>query len=176
MQVEGPPAPGTALSGGFLDLIKDSSPISQFVLVVLVIFSIVSWGIILYKLWTFNRIQAQSSRFLEIFRRSTKFSEVQAVCQSLNDSPLVGIFLAGYAELNLPLRQPASAPNPAHAPTQTPPRPVVKSLVSVDRALMRASNVETNKLEKHITFLATTAAVTPFIGLFGTALGMIAAL
>ena len=89
MQVEGATAPGTALSGGFLDLIKDSSPISQFVLVVLVIFSIVSWGIILYKLWTFNRIQAQSSRFLEIFRRSTKFSEVQGVCQSLNDSPLV---------------------------------------------------------------------------------------
>ena len=173
MQVEGATAPGTALSGGFLDLIKDSSPISQFVLVVLVIFSIVSWGIILYKLWTFNRIQSQSSRFLEIFRRSTKFSEVQAVCQSLNDSPLVGIFLAGYAELNLQLRQSGGGAN-----TATPaaaPRPVLKSLVSVDRALMRASNVETNKLEKHITFLATTAAVTPFIGLFGTVLGIISA-
>ena len=50
---------------------------------------------------------------------------------------------------------------------------MLKSLVSVDRALMRASNVETNKLEKHMTFLATTAAVTPFIGLFGTVLGII---
>jgi biopolymer transport protein TolQ len=171
MQVEGATAPATALGGGFLDLIKDSSPISQFVLAILVIFSIVSWGIILYKLWTFNRIQSQSARFLEIFRRSTKFSEVQAVCQSLNDSPLVGIFLAGYAELNLQLRQTSSSGNPA-----TPaPRPALKSLVSVDRALMRASNVETNRLEKHITFLATTAAVTPFIGLFGTVLGIISA-
>ena len=115
MQVEGATAPAPALGGGFLDLIKDSSPISQFVLAVLVIFSIVSWGIILYKLWTFNRIQSQSSRFLEIFRRSTKFSEVQAVCQSLNDSPLVGIFLAGYAELNLQLRQAAGGANPATA-------------------------------------------------------------
>ena len=77
------------------------------------IFSIVSWGIILYKLWTFNRIQAQSTRFLEIFRRSAKFSEVQAVCQSLNDSPLVGIFLAGYAELNLQLRQAGGSANTA---------------------------------------------------------------
>ena len=76
---------------------------------VLVVFSIVSWGIILYKLWSFNRIKAQSARFIEIFRRSAKFSEVQAVCQSLNDSPLVGIFLAGYAELNLQLRQPVRA-------------------------------------------------------------------
>ena len=172
MQVEGATAPAPALSGGFLDLIKESSAISQFVLAILVIFSIVSWGIILYKLWTFNRIQAQSSRFLEIFRRSTKFSEVQAVCQSLNDSPLVGIFLAGYAELNLQLRQ---GTGNAAAATSPAARPVLKSLISVDRALMRASNVETNKLEKHITFLATTAAVTPFIGLFGTVLGIISA-
>jgi biopolymer transport protein TolQ len=172
MQVEGATAPATPLSGGFLDLIKDSSPISQFVLAILVIFSIVSWGIILYKLWTFNRIQSQSTRFLEIFRRSAKFSEVQAVCQSLNDSPLVGIFLSGYAELNLQLRQATGAANSATAPAS---RPMLKSLVSVDRALMRASNVETNKLEKHITFLATTAAVTPFIGLFGTVLGIISA-
>jgi biopolymer transport protein TolQ len=174
MQVEGATAPAPALSGGFLDLIRDSSPISQFVLAVLVIFSIVSWGIILYKLWTFNRIQAQSSRFLEIFRRSTKFSEVQGVCQSLSDSPLVGIFLAGHAELNLQLRQTSGGAASA-TPAPVPPRPVLKSLVSVDRALMRASNVETNKLEKHITFLATTAAVTPFIGLFGTVLGIISA-
>jgi biopolymer transport protein TolQ len=95
MQVESAPAPSTALSGGFFDLIKSSfaTPVSAFVLGALILFSIVSWGIIFYKLWTFNRIQSQSSRFLEIFRRSTKFSEVQAVCQSLNDSPLVGIFV-----------------------------------------------------------------------------------
>ena len=139
----------------------------------LICFSVTSWGIILYKLCSFNRIQSQSTQFLEIFRRSTKFSEVQAVCQSLNDSPLVGIFLAGYAELNLQLRQPdaAGAANPG-APA---PRPTLKSLAGVDRALLRASNVEVNKLEKRITFLATTAAVTPFIGLFGTVWGIIGA-
>ena len=175
MQVEGATAPAPALGGGFLDLIKDSSPISQFVLAILVVFSIVSWGIILYKLWTFNRIQSQSTRFLEIFRRSSKFSEVQAVCQSLNESPLVGIFLAGYAELNLQLRQTAGGAASATSQVAASARPVLKSLISVDRALMRASNVETNKLEKHITFLATTAAVTPFIGLFGTVLGIISA-
>jgi biopolymer transport protein TolQ len=173
MQADGTPAP--ALGGGFIDLIKSSSAISQAVLAILVVFSVVSWGIILYKLWAFNRIQSQSTRFLEIFRRSSKFSEVQAVCQSLNESPLVGIFLSGYAELNLQLRQPNAVANPATTPPAQPPRPSLKSLTGVDRALMRASNVETNKLEKHITFLATTAAVTPFIGLFGTVLGIIAA-
>ena len=178
MQADGAAAPSHALGGGFIDLIKTSfsTPLSAFVLGTLIIFSIVSWGIILYKLWTFNRIQSQSTRFLEIFRRSTKFSEVQAVCQSLNDSPLVGIFLAGYAELNLQLRQaPGGANTGSNPAVPSQPRPQLKSLVSVDRALMRASNIETNRLEKHVTFLATTAAVTPFIGLFGTVLGIIGA-
>ncbi len=143
------------------------------VLGLLILFSATSWGVIFYKLLSFSRIQSQSHRFLEIFRRSSKFSEVQAVCQSLNDSALVGIFLAGYAELNLQLRQPTAgaAANPG-APA---PRPTLRSLTAVDRALLRASNVEVNKLEKRITFLATTAAVTPFIGLFGTVWGIIVA-
>jgi biopolymer transport protein TolQ len=168
LQVEGAPAP--SLSGGMIGLVR-SVP-ALIVLSLLVLLSVVSWGIIFYKLWAFNRIKRQSARFLEIFRRSTKFSEVQAVCQSLTESPLVGIFQAGYAELNLQLRQPGAATaNPA-APA---PRPLLKSVAGVDRALLRASNVEVNKLEQRITFLATTAAIAPFIGLFGTVWGIIGA-
>jgi biopolymer transport protein TolQ len=173
MQAEGATAPSpSALGGGVIGLIRESSPTAKIVLAILVVFSILSWGIILYKLWSFNRIQSQTTKFLDIFRRSSKFSEVQGVCQSLSQSPLVGIFLSGYAELNLQLRQGAGgATNP---PTPSP-RPVLKSLAAVDRALMRASNVEVIKLEQRITFLATTAAVTPFIGLFGTVFGIISA-
>jgi biopolymer transport protein TolQ len=162
-------APARSLSGGMLHLV--SSLPARVVLGLLIVFSVASWGIILYKLLSFSRMQSQSNRFLEIFRRSTKFSEVQAVCQSLNDSPLVGIFQAGFAELNLQLRQSPTAANPG-GPA---PRSTLKSLAAVDRALLRASNVEVNKLEKRITFLATTAAVTPFIGLFGTVWGIIGA-
>ena len=168
LQGEGTPTP--SLNGGMIGLVK-SVP-ALVVLGLLLVLSVVSWGIIFYKLLSFSRIQSQSGRFLEIFPRSTKFSEVQAVCQSLNDSPLVGIFQAGYAELNLQLRQPnAAAANPGAAA----PRAVLKSLAGVDRALLRASNVEVSKLEKRITFLATTAAIAPFIGLFGTVWGIIGA-
>jgi biopolymer transport protein TolQ len=170
LQVEGAPAPSLS-GGGMIGLVR-SVP-ALIVLGLLLLLSVVSWGIIFDKLWSFNRTRRQSARFLEIFRRSTKFSEVQAVCQSLTESPLVGIFQAGYAELNLQLRQ----PNPAAAgnPTAPSPRPVLKSVAGVDRALLRASNVEVNKLEKRIVFLATTAAVAPFIGLFGTVWGIIGA-
>lgn len=170
VQAEGTPPPAADLD--IVSLIADASIVSQTVFAILVIFSIISWGIILDKLVSFARIQRQSTRFLEIFRRSTKFSEVQAVCRSLSQSPLVGLFQAGYAELNLQLRQ----TNPQTAnPAANPGRPTLKTLGGIDRALLRASMVEVNKLERRVGFLATTASITPFIGLFGTVWGIMGA-
>jgi len=155
-----------------LSLIARSTGVAIGVLVTLAIFSVASWGIFLYKWWTFGRSQRQSSSFLDIFRRSNKFSEVQAVCRSLGDSPLVGLFQSGYAELTAQLRQ--QMPDGTH-PSSAAVRPTLKSLASVDRALMRASVVEITKLERRLPFLATTASVTPFIGLLGTVWGILMA-
>jgi biopolymer transport protein TolQ len=148
------------------------SYLTMGVLLILGTISIVSWGIILYKLWVFRRTQEQTTQFLEVFRRSNKFSEVQAVCRSLSASPLVGLFQSGYAELTAQLRQ--ASPDVSNGPNPKPGsgRPTLKSLPAVDRALLRASVVEINKLEVHIPFLATAASVSPFIGLFGTVWGI----
>ena len=167
-------------SGGsaFLEILANSSRISKIVLIILALFSIVSWGITFYKLWTFRRLRRQTATFLDVFRRSNKFSEVQAVCASLKDSPLVGLFQAGYAELTAQLRQntpAADAPALGSNPRTPAGRPTLKSLTAVDRALLRASVVEVNKLEHRVSFLATTAAITPFIGLFGTVVGILMA-
>ena len=105
LQVQGGGASDAAADQDVLHLVARSSPVSKVVLLVLILFSIASWAVILYKLWTLNRAQRQSGTFLEVFRRSSKFSEVQAVCKTLGESPLVGIFQAGYAELNTQLRQ-----------------------------------------------------------------------
>ena len=147
---------------------------SKFVLGLLAAFSVTSWGIVLQKWWMFRRTRKQSQSFIEVFRRSSKFSEVQAVCASLKDSPLVGLFQSGYAELTAQLRQQTPPADPAN-PRPPAARPTLKSLAGVDRALMRAAAVEVNKLEKHIGFLGTTAAITPFIGLFGTVVGIMIA-
>jgi biopolymer transport protein TolQ len=155
--------------GGVIDLVLRSGPVAKFVLLILASFSIVSWGIILHKLWHFYRIQKQTARFLEVFRRSTKFSEVHAVCQSFVISPLAGIFQAGYAELSTQLRQ--AGPSPA-SPGAPPARPMLKSLSSVDRALLRAAAVEVTRIERNLSVLATTASISPFIGLFGTVWGI----
>ncbi len=177
LQADGNPAPAlrTTTTGTISTILSSLSAVSIAVLSFLVLFSIVSWGVFLFKLWTFRRGARQSAQFLDVFRRSSKFSEVQAVCRSLGDSPLVGLFQAGYAELTAQLRQQPGHDAAAAHPGGAAPRPTLKSLPAVDRALMRASAVELNKLERFVPILATTASVSPFIGLFGTVWGIMMA-
>jgi biopolymer transport protein TolQ len=170
LQVQGAAESGQNRTQDLTTLIPQD-PVAKLVLLILILFSIASWGIILYKLWALNRAERQSIAFLDVFRRSSKFSEVQAVCKNLGESPLVGIFQAGYAELNTQLRQTPSMPSPGGQP----PRPTLRSLPALDRALLRAAAVEVNKLESRVPFLATTASITPYIGLFGTVWGIMAA-
>ena len=175
-QGQGAPPAGGGAESDFVSLILRSSPLAKGVLLILLIFSAASWGIVLYKTWQLQRARRQTSSFLDIFRRSSKFSEVQAVCRNLADSPLVGIFQAGYAELTAQLKANSAAPAPVEGrPAAVAPRPTLKSLDALDRALLRAAGTEVSRLEKRLTFLATTASVTPYIGLFGTVWGILVA-
>jgi biopolymer transport protein TolQ len=157
----------SGFSGGVGGLVARSGPVAKFVLVLLIIFSLISWAIIIYKGLALHRAHAQSETFLQVFRKSSKFSEVNAVCAQLRGSPLVGVFQAGYLEVN---QQVKGAGQAAAAP-----RPTVKSLESLSRSLARAATVEVTRLERRLSFLATTASVTPFVGLFGTVFGIMTA-
>ena len=159
--------------GGVLGLVARASLPSQVVLLILVVFSIVSWAVILLKLRQFQSVQRETASFIDVFRQSSKFSEVQSVCKSLARSPLTGVFQAGYVELNAQLRQ--SDTTEAPPPDDSTSRPTLKSFDALDRALLRASTMEVGKLEHRVPFLATTASITPFIGLLGTVWGIIIA-
>jgi biopolymer transport protein TolQ len=182
LQVQGEETP-FAGSGDVIRIVTETTPINQAVLIILVLFSIASWAIILQKIWLFRASDRDTARFLEAFRRSSKFSEVQAVCPTVGATPLVGVFQAGYAEMNAQFRvanpggggSGGASPAPTSNPPTTSTRPILKSLDGVDRALIRAATNEVNKLERRMTFLATTASVTPFIGLFGTVVGIMIA-
>jgi len=156
----------TAFSGGAAGALSHIGPTARFVLVVLVLFSLVSWAIIIYKGVSLHRAYSQSQTFLQVFRKSSKFSEVNSVCLQLKASPLVGVFQAGYLEVNQQVR------GGSQGSTAPAARPTVKSLDSLSRALARAATVEATRLERRVSFLATTASVTPFIGLFGTVWGI----
>ena len=170
LQVQDGAAPIGAGSRDIIRIIANATVINQAVLALLAFISIVSWAIILSKSWSYRSVENQTSRFLDVFRKSSKFSEVQAVCATLPASPLVGVFQAGYAELNAQFR--LTAQPQSTNPSGPAPRPTLKSLAAVDRALLRAATVEINKLEKRVPFLATVASVAPFIGLFGTVVGI----
>ena len=174
LQMQGERTP-FAGSGDLLRIVSDTTPINQAVLVILVLFSIASWAIVLQKYFSFRRSARDTSRFLDVFRRSAKFSEVQAACPSVPATPLVGVFQAGYAEINAQFRTTNAGGSAAGTTTGSAARPLLKSLDGVDRALIRSATNEVAKLERRLTFLATTASVTPFIGLFGTVVGIMIA-
>jgi biopolymer transport protein TolQ len=157
-------AQSRTFSGGVADLVAHSGFVARSVLVLLAVFSLVSWAIIVHKGASLHRARSQSLTFIDIFRRSAKFSEVNAVCPELKASPLVGVFQAGYIEVNQQVR--------GGAAPQTSGRPTVRSLEALTRSLARAAGVEVTRLERRLSFLATTASVTPFVGLFGTVWGI----
>ena len=159
----------SALGGSVIALVARSGALSRAVLLILILFSIASWGIVLHKLWQYRLAKNHTVQFRNVFRRSSKFSEVQSACESLSRSPLGGVLQTGYAELNAQMRDSRSADS---QPKDAAERLTLRSIDALDRALQRAATVEVNKIESRVSFLATTASITPFIGLFGTVWGI----
>jgi biopolymer transport protein TolQ len=161
---------GGARGPSAFDFFLRGGPMGKLVLALLVLFSLGSWAVILGKLVQFRRADRQSERFLEAFHRSQRFSEVNAVAGKLGASPLVGIFQAGYAEIDSQIK---NAPDPERPGEKRAYR--ITSLPALQRTLARAANVEILSVTRWLGFLATTAAATPFIGLFGTVWGIMQA-
>ncbi len=140
LQVQEGAAP-LAGSGNVIELVRETGPVNQAVLVILVLLSDRVVGH--HPAEGAGRIAsiaaAERARSSTSSAGAAKFSEVQAVCPSLPASPLVGVFQAGYAELNAQFRLTGAA-SPAN-PGAPAPRPILKSLAAVDRALLRASAV-----------------------------------
>jgi biopolymer transport protein TolQ len=159
-------AQSSAFSGGIVEMVRHMGLMAKFVLLVLLVFSAISIAIIIYKCIVLSKAHSQSRTFLDVFRKSNKFSEVSAVCSQLKSSPLVGVFQAGYLELNQQVRGGAAGKETGG------PKPTVRSMESLARSLARAATAEVTRLERRLSFLATTASVTPFVGLFGTVWGI----
>jgi len=150
----------------YIDYILKASIVNQLVLLLLLVFSVITWLLIVQKRLLLKKTSRDTAQFLAAFRNSARFSEIKGVCPKYPFSPQVGLFQAGFSELNFQLRHQAGGSGA---------QPKVRSLESIHRVLQRASFVEINKLEKNLNQLATTAAVAPFVGLFGTVWGIIVA-
>lgn len=155
-----------------ISLFLDSGPMAKMVFGLLGLMSIASWAIMIQKALQYRRARRHGDQFLEIFRRSKRFSEVNAAAGRLFGTPMVGLFQAGYAEIDAQVK---AAQEAARGGSTNPQAFRVKSLEGVQRSLRRAIGVELSVLGRGTAFLATTAAASPFIGLFGTVWGIMIA-
>ncbi len=131
--------------------------VARVVLLLLLVFSLVSWALIFQKLRLFGRIGRETARFLQIFRIGRALPEPRSL--GAPGTPLQAVYTAGYQELQSQL----VAGNP-HGK--------VKSINAIAVNMQLAAAEEVRQVEKWMPWLATTGSVTPFIGLFGTVWGV----
>jgi biopolymer transport protein TolQ len=155
-----------ALSSGVLELVLNAGPVAKVVLAILLLFSIVSWALIVEKWWQMRRVRRQTLGFVKVFREGRRPSLVHAAARKFRDSPLAQVYAAAYAEIS-------GVPDVMDSVVDDGEDGLAaERLDAVHRAMRRASGLEIANLERYLPFLATTASATPFIGLFGTVWGI----
>lgn len=147
--------------GGIWGLISHSGPVVQLVLLILVAFSVVSWAIIISKSLSLRGARDQSREFLNAFWKNQRLDALYEQSEEWMDSPVCKVFRAGYRELS----------RSHDAVTKAQPETDV-AVANVGRAMSRTCNLEATRLDRSLTFLATTGSAAPFIGLFGTVWGI----
>ncbi|MBN2644572.1 MAG: protein TolQ [Desulfuromonadaceae bacterium] len=147
------------------ELIWNAGPVVKLVLLILVYFSVVSWTIIFYKWKILRRAMRESKGFLDCFWNTRRLDGIAQELREYPNSPLSQLFREGYQELAKVQRAHQGEEGQGFTAT-------LSGAENVGRALRRASTEETQRLEKYLTFLATTGSTAPFIGLFGTVWGI----
>lgn len=150
-------------------MLASTGLVVKLVLIVLLYFSVVSWGIIFYKLLQIYRANGASERFMEFFYKSKRFDTIGSQLDRFENSPLTVLFKEGYAELRRLQEKVEQKADPNVISTD------LGGIDNISRALRRATTSEITRLEKYLTFLATTGSTAPFIGLFGTVWGIMSA-
>ena len=145
------------IGGEVVDMVAQSGPVAKLVLLILLAFSLLSWALILSKWSSLKRARIQSGRFVRAFRKAQRMQDVGAVADQFRPSPLVGVFEGALDEFKRQVGMTGAVRNPQ----------------AVQRAMQIASSEEISRLERNLPWLATTGAVTPFVGLFGTVWGII---
>jgi len=152
-----------------LGIFAVTGPVVIAVLVVLGLFSVISVGIIFFKFLQVYRANSQSEKFLDFFWKVKKFDAINAQLDRFTDSPLAVLFSEGFSELKKLMEKGDEREDPDVISTD------LGGIDNISRALRRATTSEITRLEKYLTFLATTGSTAPFIGLFGTVWGIMTA-
>jgi biopolymer transport protein TolQ len=163
-----PGTPGGAPGHDLWSLAIGSSWVVRVVLLLLAAASIATWGIALAKGREMRRARKQSARFIDVFWEAKNLSAIQAASADMKDSPVAQVFRAGHQELQRLTRL-------KRGTSENGEETEFGGIETVQRAMQRARTQEVTRLERGLTFLATTASTAPFVGLFGTVWGIMTA-
>jgi biopolymer transport protein TolQ len=154
-------------SDSILDMVAHSGVVVQGVLYLLLLFSVISWGIVLFKFKQIYQARRESEQFASIFWETKNFSAIHTSALEMKESPVAQVFRAGYQELMRITRARKQGP-------LLEGEPLVNDeggIENIERAMRRAIRLQMTRLERGLVFLATTASTTPFVGLFRHRLG-----
>ena len=158
MQADSGAGPSLSQGPGALwELLNNIGPVAMAVLALLLVASLYSWAVILGKISTFGKAAKESRRFLRAFRKATRLQEIAALTGDYKFSPLAQVFADVYETYK---RQTGGS---------GPPR----NLAPLERTAQTSASEAVTSLERRMTWLATIAATSPFVGLFGTVVGII---
>jgi biopolymer transport protein TolQ len=143
-----------------------AGPIVKLVLVLLIVFSVVSWAIILLKFKLFKGIERNQAGFVKSFAEGKSLAILFDLAEKSGRTPLTEVFRTGYLELTRIQRSRGAESAAVGARTGQFP------MENIERAMRKAANEEIALMETYLPFLATTGSATPFIGLFGTVWGI----
>jgi biopolymer transport protein TolQ len=164
-----------AFGHDIIQMILYAGPMVKFVLWVLLIFSVISWTIIFMKFRLFRKAKQETASFLELFANSRDLKSLYAGCGDLEFSPVARLFRLGYAEFTRIRKIQASSGSDESLDVEGGAesfRPQQAIMDNLERSLKRGTIDQTNRLERAVSFLATTGNAAPFIGLFGTVWGI----
>lgn len=160
-------------------MVSSAGPVAKAVLLLLLAFSIISWAIIIQKFLLFRKTKKQTAAFLSVFFEQRNLAVISAEAKGYAYSPLARMFLAGYRAVRSHQRA-YQAGNPhgtllEDEEAAAPPASINEIIEELRSTLARVAAEEVARLERALTFLATTGSTTPFIGLFGTVWGVMGA-
>lgn len=160
-------------SMGTFELMFNASFVVQLVLLLLIGFSVVSWGIIIAKWGVMRACFRHTDKFLDIFWSGKSMDHIYSESKKYSQSSVAKIFQSGYVELQRLMEKERSKAQPTTDVGRIVPHE--SSIQNLERALNRAHRSEMFRLEKWLSFLATAGSTAPFIGLFGTVWGIMGA-
>ena len=144
-------------AGALMGMVSNIGGVALGVLLILLLASLYSWTVIFGKWSTFSRATKESKRFIRTFRKASRLQEIAAMTGDFKDSPLAQVFEDVYETYK---RQTGGS---------GPPR----NLVPLERSAQTAASEAVTSLERRLPWLATIAATSPFVGLFGTVMGIV---